>query len=234
MSLQLEQTARVRAIFYPETDGKPMAETDLHRKLMVRLINLLQRFFVGQQVYVSGNLLLYYEEGNPRKSVSPDCFVVFGVDQFDRRIYQTWVEEKIPSAVFEVSSKTTQQEDLGKKMGIYADLGVQEYFIYDPTGDYLVPPLKAFGLRGEGYVPMQPLKTEVDLGLLAFTPDAGEPPEFISNVLGLRLALDEAKQLQLFNLKTNQRLLTDEEALHDAQAENERLRAELARLRSES
>lgn len=233
MSLQLEQTVSAHNIFYPETDGKPMAETDLHRKLMVRLINLLQRFFAEQQVYVSGNLLLYYEEGNPRKSVSPDCFVVFGVDQSDRRIYQTWVEGKIPGVVFEVSSKTTQQADLGKKMRIYADLGVLEYFIYDPTGDYLAPLLMAFSLQGGGYLPMQPVKEEVDLGPLAFRSNEDEPPEFISNVLGLRLALDEEKQLQLFNLKTNQRLLTDEEALHTVQAENERLRAELVRLRSE-
>ncbi|WP_343423473.1 hypothetical protein [Candidatus Amarolinea dominans] len=63
---------------YPESDGKPMAESDLHREIMFWIIHLLQRFFAGQRVYVSGNLLIYYEQGNPRKSVAPDCFVVWG------------------------------------------------------------------------------------------------------------------------------------------------------------
>ncbi|MCB0188064.1 MAG: Uma2 family endonuclease, partial [Caldilineaceae bacterium] len=210
-----------------------MAETDLHRNLMVRLINLLQRFFSGRQAYVSGNLLLYYEEGNIYKSVAPDCFIALGIEQRDRRIYQTWVEGKVPDVVFEISSNSTQREDLGKKMRLYAELGIREYFIYDPTGDYLVPPLRAFELHGDGYVPMQEAATAVDLGPLAFVPGAGEPPEFSSAVLGLRVALDEENRLQLFDTSTGQRLLTDEEALVQAEAENERLRAELVRLRGE-
>ena len=248
MSLQIKPRRSADEIFYPETDGKPMAETDLHRNLMVRLINLLQRFFAGRKAYVSGNLLLYYEEGNIYKSVAPDCLVALGVEQRDRRIYQTWVEGKVPDVVFEISSNSTQREDLGKKMRLYAELGIQEYFIYDPTGDYLVPPLAAFELRDGGYVPMQEGATTVDLGPLAFVPGAGEPPEFTSAVLGLQVALDEENRLQLFDLKTGQRLLTDEEALKLAEqdalqekqradeiaAENARLRAELARLRGES
>jgi hypothetical protein len=231
VSLQIDQASPTHQIFYPETDGKPMAESDLHRKLTMRLINLLQRFFVGQRVYVSGNLLLYYEEGNRYKSVAPDCFIVLGLAQTDRRAYQTWVEGKVPEVVFEVSSKSTQREDFGKKMRLYADLGVREYFIYDPTGDYLDPQLVAFELQGGGYVPMQPTNEALDLGPLAFAPGEEEMPEFISTALGLRLALDDEKRLQLFDLSTHQRLLTDEEALHEAQAENERLRTELARLR---
>ena len=76
------------AVHYPESDGKPMAESDLHREIMVYIIHLLQRWLRGQQVYVSGNLLLYYEEGNPRKVVAPDCFVVWGVPP-QRRLIST-------------------------------------------------------------------------------------------------------------------------------------------------
>jgi hypothetical protein len=60
----------------PESDGKPMGETDDHRDQMVRHIELLRHFYGGQQVYVSGALLVYYEQGNPRKFVVPDAFVV--------------------------------------------------------------------------------------------------------------------------------------------------------------
>lgn len=234
-------------IFYPESDGKPMAETDLHREIMIWIIHLLQRFLAGQRVYVSGNLLIYYEQGNPRKSVAPDCFVVWGVESRYRVNYKLWEEGQAPQVVFEISSKTTQRDDLGGKMRLYAQLGVEEYYLYDPTGDYLEPPLAAFQLAGGGFVPMQPVNEEVHVGDLAFLLGEGEPPEFISPRLGLRLVLDEQRRLQFYNVTTGQRLLSDDEArtqaeaaarLADArttaaEAELNTLRAELARLRGE-
>ncbi|HRJ40757.1 MAG: Uma2 family endonuclease [Caldilineaceae bacterium] len=253
MAVQLKSTQFIpETVYYPETDGKPMAESDLHRERMFTLIHSLQRFFAGQQVYVSGNLLIYYEQGNPRKSVAPDCFVVWGVEPHFRRIYKLWEEEKGPRVVFEVSSKNTQREDWGQKMRLYAGLGIEEYYIYDPTAEYLDPPLAAFRLVGGGYVPMEPVNEEVWLGDLAFVPGAGEPPEFASSLLGVRIALDEQNQLRLYHLLTGERLLTDEEArvqaeeqaakagiradqaesrADQAEAENARLREELARLR---
>ena len=63
---------------YPTTDGKPMAETDIHRELMFALIHRLQYWFADvPKMYVSGNLLLFYVKGNKRKHVSPDVFVVW-------------------------------------------------------------------------------------------------------------------------------------------------------------
>jgi Uma2 family endonuclease len=232
-------------IDYPETDGKPMAESDLHRDIMFLLIRRLQRYFVGKPVYVSGNLLIYYEPGNRRKAVAPDCFVIFDVDQRRRTIYKLWEEEKVPSVVFEITSKSTQHEDLGAKMRLYAQLGVREYFIYDPTSEYLQPALAAFELAGGGYVPMQPLNEPVVLGDMAFFPGEAEPPEYLSNLLGLRLTLDEQNALLLFDAHTGEPLLSDEEARQFAEArasdaehrvaqveaENAQLRAELARLR---
>ncbi|WP_423226569.1 Uma2 family endonuclease [Candidatus Amarolinea aalborgensis] len=220
-------------IFYPESDGKPMAETDLHREIMIWIIHLLQRFLAGQRVYVSGNLLIYYEQGNPRKSVAPDCFVVWGVESRYRPNYKLWEEGQAPQVVFEISSKTTQRDDLGGKMRLYAQLGVEEYYLYDPTGDYLEPPLAAFQLAGGGFIPMQPVNEEVRVGDLAFLLGEGEPPEFISPRLGLRLALDEQRRLQFYNVATGQRLLSDDEARQLAEAEVQALRAELARLRGE-
>ena len=67
-------------IVYPESDGKPMAETDIHRDLMVDFIDMLQHHFIDEPVYVSGNLMMYYEQGT-RKSVAPDVFVVHGVSK---------------------------------------------------------------------------------------------------------------------------------------------------------
>ncbi|MCE7985425.1 MAG: Uma2 family endonuclease [Caldilinea sp. CFX5] len=236
MSLQsLQVRPTTKEIFYPETDGKPMAESDLHRGVMFAIIRLLQRFFLGRRVYVSGNLLIYYEQGNPSKSVSPDCFIVRDVEPHLRDIYKIWEEGKGPEVVFEVSSKTTRHVDLGKKMRLYAELGVQEYFIYDPTAEYLDPPLFAYELVGGGYVPMKPVKEEVVIGDLAFGPGQTEAPEYISRLMGLQLTLDEQNHLQFYDLATNQRLLDDAEALALAEtmAKDAELRAEEEKQRAE-
>lgn len=232
MTLSLKSaTATIDPIHYPETDGKPMAESDLHRDLMFYIIRLLQRFFAGQKVYVSGNLLIYYEQGNMHKSVAPDCFVVRDIEPHPRAIYKVWEEGKGPAVVFEVSSKATHRDDLAKKMRLYAKLGVQEYFLYDPTNDFLDPALLAYELVGEGYIPMEPLNQTVTLGELAFVPGEGELPEFESKVLGLRVTLDEENHLLFYDLKSGERLLSDEEARHKVEAENAQLLAEIERLR---
>ncbi len=121
---------------YPESDGKPMAETDIHRDLMVDFIQMLQHHFREDPVYVSGNLLIYYEEGNMKKSVSPDVFIVHGVAKKRRRTYLTWEEGKTPDFVLEVSSRSTYTHDIQRKKNLYAkQLKVKEYYIYDPEGE---------------------------------------------------------------------------------------------------
>src|SRR5512141_2139377 len=122
----------VSHVLYPESDGKPMGETDEHRDAMIRHIQILQDYYQGQQVYVSGDLLVYYEQGNPRKFVVPDVFVVKGVVPRQRRIYKIWVEGKGPDAVIETTSRKTRRKDTNDKPLLYARLGVKEYFLYDP------------------------------------------------------------------------------------------------------
>src|SRR4051812_34402726 len=103
---------------YPTGDGKPMAETDQHRELMQDLIRTLMFFFLNvEDVYVSGNLLLFYERGNRRRHVSPDVFVVRGVAKQRRENYLLW-EEKRPSVVIELTSKSTKREDEGTKRAL--------------------------------------------------------------------------------------------------------------------
>ncbi|MGH2544173.1 MAG: Uma2 family endonuclease, partial [Ardenticatenaceae bacterium] len=113
---------------YPESDGKPMAETEVHRQEMTDLIAALAEFFRHQpDVYVGGNMLLYYEEGNPHASVAPDVFVVKGVSKEVRRTYQLWREQRPPTVIWEITSRSTRLEDLGNKRVLYAMIGVQEY-----------------------------------------------------------------------------------------------------------
>src|SRR5438128_1132373 len=96
-------TKQQRGIKYPTRDGRPMAETDLHRILMVCSIERLAHWFAyDPNTYVSGNLLIFYEEGNPRKHIAPDVFVVRGVPNRIRDHYLVWEESKAPDAVIEL------------------------------------------------------------------------------------------------------------------------------------
>jgi Uma2 family endonuclease len=217
-------------VTYPETDGEPMAETDTHRDLMAdALIYPLKEYFRDQpDVYVSGNLLLYYEEGNPRASVAPDVFVVFGISKGERRIYKLWEEEKAPDVVIELTSASTRQKDLGDKRLLYEELGVGEYFIFDPLHEYLEPPLRGFRLEEGFYTPLKANRLDSDEW------------ELHSQVLGLTLR-SLGDQLRLYDPQTGQMLRTlgEEAAAHRREAEARRqaeqrlaeLEAELARLR---
>ena len=122
---------------YPSSDGKPMAESDLHRQRMVDLIEALKCHYQGQEVYVSGNLLLYYERGNPKACLSPDVLVTLDRPSHPREIYKLWEEGKAPELVIEVTSKSTRKKDTHHKKALYEMLGVQEYLLFDPRGDYL-------------------------------------------------------------------------------------------------
>ena len=135
------------AIEYPESDGKPMAENDAQRDAILYAYGALGlRYAERDDVYVSGDLLIYYEEGNPRVSIVPDVFVVFGVEDRKRGSYKVWEEGKGPDFALEVASPNTWREDVERKPGVYAGLGVREYFQYDPTGEHLSPRLQGHRL----------------------------------------------------------------------------------------
>jgi Uma2 family endonuclease len=108
-------------IEYPESDGKPVGETDVHRREILHTIETLERHFRNvPDIYVSGNLMFYYEEGNPSAVVSPDVFVVKGVRKGLRRTYKLWDEGVAPCVVIEMTSRSTRLEDKGNKRALYA------------------------------------------------------------------------------------------------------------------
>jgi Uma2 family endonuclease len=161
---------------YPESDGKPIAETDLHRMLLSELIQVADRHFEDDpEVYVSGNLLVYYVEGHPEKCVAPDVFAVRGVEKKLRPIYKVWEEGKGPDVVVEVTSPSTHREDLQEKRTLYERLGVREYFIFDPEGRRFQPPFRGYRLEEGNLRPVPPDRVE------------GENTVFRSEVLGLEI-----------------------------------------------
>ena len=199
-------------IYYPESDGKPMAETDVHREQMNYLIETLKVHFQSRSdVYVSGNIMFYYEEGNPRKVFSPDVMVSFGVSGEYRRTYKLWQEKYFPQVVFEISSRGTWGEDLNKKWLLFQQFGVKEYYIFDPEYDYLPEPLIAYRLkRGE--------LTKVSV----------KNNRIFSEEIGLEI-VDTGAGLRLFDPVTKQFMRT----LAESESEIAKLREEIARLKSQ-
>jgi len=224
-----------KPIEYPTSDGKPMAESDRHRDLGFYVIEALKAYFADRpDVYVSGNNFIYWEEGDPRTVVSPDAYVVFGVPMRQRDCYKAWEEEgRLPDVVFEFTSRKTRKEDTDKKRPLYEEqLRVREYFLFDPTGDYLKPRFQGFRLMEGRYVPL-----EVVDGRLR------------SQLLGLDLVV-RGEELRLYDPARERWLLTYREEAERAAREEERAareeeratqeaqradsaEAELARLRAE-
>jgi Uma2 family endonuclease len=203
-------------IEYPETDGQPMAESDIHQDVMVHAIQgLRDHFSADPQVYVAGNMLLYFEKGK-RSSVAPDVFVVQGVPKHRRDKYLLWEERQAPCFVLEVTSKTTRDEDLTVKKSRYAELGVEEYFLFDPRGEYLRPRfqgLRLFGGVGAGGT-YQPIPVSVD-GSLA------------SRRLGV-VFVPDGERLRMRDLATGQPLPGFDEWKASAQVEKKRAALEAA------
>ncbi len=202
-------------VIYPESDGQPMTESDATRDYLFYSVEALRLYFKSRgSVYVSGNLFIYYEEGNPKAVISPDVFVVFGVSHRKRRSYKTWQEDnKLPSFILEITSKTTKKQDQEHKPKLYASLGVQEYFQYDPTADYLQPQLRGAELVNGSYEPLPIEHTDEQI------------PFIHSQVLGLDLQLRESfkgigiapipKALRFYDPQTGRILLSQEEVLEE-------------------
>jgi Uma2 family endonuclease len=186
---------------YPTTDGKPMAETDWHRDLMIDLIRTLKRRFAARRrVYVSGNMLVFYEPGDRRRHVSPYVFVVRGVANRQRPNYLIREEGHAPQVVIDLTSSSTRNEDQRTKFALYRDtLKVREYFLFDPQGDYLDPRLQGYRLRKGEYRPIRPVD--------------GRLP---SQVLRLHLEV-HGNELRLYDPATGQVLPTPLEAQDQAE-----------------
>ena len=206
---------------YPESDGKPMADTDLHLYWIKRVQDMLETYFSQHpEVYISGNIMMYDIEGPMRTAVSPDILVAFGLGQKFRRTYKVWEEGKPPDFVMEFSSKRTYRNDLDEKMALYARMNIPDYFLYDPDRRYLPAPLMGFRLVEGTYVEIAPdvhgrVHSEtlnldfalLDDGLAIYDPQAQR---------WLQTAAEKA-----------------EERAKRAETEIERLQAEIARLKAQ-
>ena len=211
-------------IYYPEEDGLPMAASDYHLRLLIWTLQALEAHFAHKpDVYISGDILMYYREGDPRKSISPDVLVCFGINPKLRKTYKVWEEGKAPDFVMEFSSDSTYEKDLNEKMDVYASLDIQDYFLYDAEGLYLPTPLMGFTLVDGHYVE---IPSDDEGGIR-------------SSALDLDFRLQDG-EIRIYDPVADEWILTRAEQTEiaearaeKAEAENALLREEIARLKAE-
>jgi Uma2 family endonuclease len=209
-------------VYYPSSDGKPMAETGIHVTAILMLYQALEDFFRGRDdVYFAANMFWYWEKGNPKARRAPDVMVITGVSAGPmRRSFRSWQEGAVPAAIFEITSKKTFQTDLTVKHRLYRDLGVREYFIFDPDNKYVRPALIGFRLRNGGY---ETIEYDRDGRL---TSDLG----FLVKAEGQTLRLFEGRTGKPISTRS-EAVAAEEQLLGQERRRVEQLQAEVAELR---
>lgn len=172
---------------------------------------LLHFFNRREDVFLSGNMNLYYEEANPNKWYAPDLPVAFGVPNHERQSYQVWKEKVFPQVIIEVASNRTWKTDISEKLEIYGELGAEEYYILDPEFAYLPAPMLAFHRKGERLL-TAPVNDE-----RIFSPRSG-----------LEIVRAE-NTFRLFNPQTKEFLLT----LEKSEAKRRQTEAEIETLKAQ-
>ena len=120
---------------YPFEDDEPMAETLYHAIQISSFFDQLYRLYHSEPyIHIGMDNFIYYSEGDRKKCVAPDIFVVLGAKKTPpRRSFYTWKEGAIPDTIFEFLSDSTKNEDRDRKVQLYlGEMGAKEYFIHQP------------------------------------------------------------------------------------------------------
>lgn len=198
-------TPQKTEIFYPSSDGEPLAETSVHVDAIINVVVALRQYLADQPAIVLADQFLYYAQGFPKLRVAPDVMVIFNVAPGARDNYKTWEEGQVPAVVFEITSEGTRFQDEGFKKTLYEQIEVQEYWQFDPKGEWIAEKLRGYRLQEEHYVeitdrrsqPLQ-LRLEIDRSLIAFyREDTGEkllaPDELVTALQAATQARHQAE-----------------------------------------
>jgi Uma2 family endonuclease len=136
-------------IFYPSSDGEPLAESYDHMYVLMTTLAMLLNHLQDQPATVLANQFLYYAQGFPRLRVAPDVMVIFNVPPGGRDNYKTWEEGQVPAVIFEMTSPSTRNNDEVEKKNLYENMGVMEYWQFDPRGEWIPEKLRGYRLQGD-------------------------------------------------------------------------------------
>lgn len=222
-------------IHYPTGDGQPVAETFDHLYVILITIEVLRQYFDGSQTCILGNQFLYYSEGYPRLRCAPDVMVIVGVEPGSRDNYKIWQEGEVPKVIFEITSAGTKDQDEGFKKDLYEQLGVEEYWQFDPKEDWIPGQLRGYRLVRDAYLPI-PNNDSLSLGL-RLEPD-GALISFYRLDNGEKLLIpvewrERATQFQDMLALTQSALKTTQTELETTQSELAKTQSELDRYRQQ-
>ncbi len=216
-------------VFYPSEDGEPLAETSVHVDAIIATVAPLRHYLRDQGIVLT-NQFLYYVQGFPKFRVAPDVMVIFGVAPGPRDNYKIWQEGRVPAIIFEITSKSTEEKDKTIKKDLYEGLEVQEYWLFDPKGEWIQEQLRGYRLGEAGYELVSSNRSEV-LGLQLQV--EGPLLSFYLETTGEKLLAPDELAAALRQEILN-RLQAEELAEQERQrAEQERQRAEQERQRAD-
>ena len=118
---------------HPESDSAAV-ESVTHEDIRAYAVRALRiRFAAHPGFFAASDLGLLFERGNPAAVMAPDLLVSFGAGNRERPSYKLW-QEPVPDLVMELLSPNTWRRDVEAKPGLYEDLGVREFWLFDPLG----------------------------------------------------------------------------------------------------
>ncbi len=195
----------VDGVVYPSSDGEPLAENDLQYSAITDTVSTLRAWFIDRSdVYVAGDMFVYYYRGDNSRRVAPDVFAAFGASgKHPRYSWLIWNEGGVvPRFVMEVAAESSWKRDATEKRDIYEEMEVEEYWRFDPEGGkFFSPPLVGDRLENGLYTPIHVYTDEQ--GILR-----GH-----SVALGLDICVMLDSQLRLYDPLSGQWLLSPAEAV---------------------
>ncbi len=221
------------SIEYPSSDGEPMAESDFQYIPLTDTVSALRNWFSHRtDVYIAGDMLVYYRKNDNVTRVAPDVYAVFGAAGNHRRdSWLVWREGKAPDFVMEIASQGTWRWDATGKRDIYAGMGVMEYWRFDPTGECFTP-----ALAGERLADGEYRQIPLD-GFDSAHPERQPKGGILrgrSAILGLDICVLPGLELRLYDPESRQWLHTHQEESVARQAAETALRtSEAARQAAE-
>ena len=213
----VEQRAAAAAydpVHYPDSDGHFLPENPKQAAAILNARLALKMHFQDiDNVVLEGDMFLYYQQGDRTKSIAPDVFVVLDHNLGGRGTYKLWLEGKPPDFALEVVSPESQIRNNVDKRRLYAQLGIKEYFVFQPDATRPEPRLVGHRLWGRRYVSVRP------------GPEAGMAGELRSERLGVSLR-PEGELLRVRDLATGEDYAWDAEVKPQIARANQRAQAE--------
>ena len=195
---------------YPESSELPGSEDSRHSSAVISLRNALEHHFRNRpDVFVSGRLGIWVEDGTERGVVQPDVIVTLATLRGERGWYYVWVEGKPPDFACDVISGAFGDDwEYGPRIE-WGNIGIPETLVYDPGYNGAPSRMRMRRLEHGDYVDVAP----------------NERGEFESRILGLGFQPDGDK-VRVRNLESGKLVPTMSELARGLRLERRARRAE--------